>query len=268
MESVRRIRVEFEPDLLTESARTRGLNRSWYRPRTNVASHDIIGLARALISDFALTETRAEALRLELDGFVLPPHEAAALLRDGDTLHVRRTAAGDGKPPLQSDSMKRSRSARRKAAVRARRRQTQAGAGAPAAPRHGQPVQQPRGGPPAAATAPATSTEESDSDNEEHEAAVTLRAPEPEAQPSPAGVPLSSFMAWAQGSAAPAPGSTRVTTFALSTGQVVSVRLVELLPSGCVHTSGRMRRIPCARHSRFLASPGPACPHSEIAWLP
>jgi hypothetical protein len=249
MDSERRIRVEFEADLLTESARAQGLNRSWYRPRTNVAGHDISGLARALISDFALTETRAEALRLELDGFTLPAYEAADVLRDGDTLHVRRAqaagvlhdtakvqqagTAGDSEPKLTTgDNKKRSRSARRKAALRARRREIRAGPGAaaaatlaPPAPRHGQ---HSRGGPPAA-IAPNSSTDESDSDDDDDEEEAA-DAPEPDAQPAV----MPHFSAWVQGSPSPAPGSTRVAGKPLASGQVVSMRLVELLPSGCV----------------------------------
>ena len=277
MDSVRRIRVEFEPDLLTASAQAQGLTRSWYRPRTNVVNHDISGLARALISDFALTEKSAEALRLELDGFTLPPHEAAGVLRDGDTLHVRRAPAAAGVPhdaaqvrragggAAGESEPKRSRSARRKAALRARRRETRAGPGAataaalaPTAPRHGQ---HSRGGPPAAAPAPAPSTEESDSDDEEDEEAAD--APEPDAQPAAALMPH--FMAWAQGSPFPAPSSTRVAGQALASGQVVSVRLVELLPSGCVAC---IRADECVRncaHRLTLFPTGPACHLSGTA---
>jgi len=282
MGSVRRIRVEFEADLLTESARAQGLNRSWYRPRTNVAGHDISGLARALISDFALTETRAEALRLELDGFTLPAYEAADVLRDGDTLHVRRAqaagvlhdtakvqqagAAGDSEPRVTTgDDKKRSRSARRKAALRARRRETRAGPGAaaaatlaPPAPRHGQ---HSRGGPPAAA-APASSTDESDSDDDEDEEEAA-DAPEPDVQPAAAVMPH--FLAWAQGSPSPAPGSTRVAGKALVSGQVVSVRLVELLPSGCVASTRADGACLCGLFvSRFVPT-GPACHPSGTA---
>ena len=284
MDSVRRIRVEFEADLLTASARAQGLNRSWYRPRTNAVGHDICGLARALISDFALTETRAEALRLEVDGFTLPPHEAAGVLRDGDTLHVRRApaaagvpndtpqvrragAAGDSEPKLPSNDKKRSRSARRKAALRARRREARAGSGAaaaaalvPAAPGHGQ---HSRGGPPAAAAAaaPAPSTDESDSDDEEDEEAA--EAPEPDVQPAVALMPH--FMAWAQGSPSPAPGSIHVAGQALASGQVVSVRLVELLPSGCVAcTRADECACNCARHLTLFPT-GPACHPSGTA---
>ncbi|KAK9113602.1 hypothetical protein Syun_020399 [Stephania yunnanensis] len=108
MESAR-VRVAFDDgDLLSESQRSQGLDRSWFLVKPELKS--VSDLASHLARDFNLAESCPNGLLLYVDGFVLPSFESTHILKDNDVVRVKRKGSvtgflrKDDEPNLLEDS--------------------------------------------------------------------------------------------------------------------------------------------------------------------
>ncbi|KAK9104325.1 hypothetical protein Scep_021169 [Stephania cephalantha] len=108
MESAR-VRVAFDDgDLLSESQRSQGLDRSWFLVKPELKS--VSDLARHLARDFNLAKSCPNGLILYVDGFVLPSFESTRILKDNDVVRVKRKGSvtgflgKDDEPNLLEDS--------------------------------------------------------------------------------------------------------------------------------------------------------------------
>ncbi|XP_052206194.1 coilin-like [Diospyros lotus] len=110
-----RLRLVFQsPNILSESQRSEGLNRSWLllRPRQHGAA--ISDLSSHISNIFHLHHSCPNGLVLSVDGFVLPPFESTCILRDNDVISVKRKGrilpatveVGDGTNVIEEEVQK------------------------------------------------------------------------------------------------------------------------------------------------------------------
>ncbi|GAB4829263.1 hypothetical protein Ancab_018930 [Ancistrocladus abbreviatus] len=84
-----RIRVVFgDSDILSKSQKSDGLKRSWLLLKPH---HETISdVVSHLLHSFDLHDSCSGGLLLSMDGFVLPPFELTAILKDKDIIRVKR----------------------------------------------------------------------------------------------------------------------------------------------------------------------------------
>ncbi|EYU30618.1 hypothetical protein MIMGU_mgv11b024201mg, partial [Erythranthe guttata] len=88
--SSKRIRLVFrDDDILTETQKSDGLNRSWVllKPYQNDTVSDV---ASHLLHAFQLHQSCPHGLLLSVSGFVLPPFESTGILKDDEVIRVRK----------------------------------------------------------------------------------------------------------------------------------------------------------------------------------
>ncbi|KAL7093795.1 hypothetical protein ACP275_11G061700 [Erythranthe tilingii] len=88
--SSKRIRLVFrDEDILTETQKSDGLNRSWVllKPYQNDTVSDV---ASHLLHAFQLHQSCPHGLLLSISGFVLPPFESTSILKDDEVVRVRK----------------------------------------------------------------------------------------------------------------------------------------------------------------------------------
>ncbi|XP_022131894.1 coilin-like isoform X2 [Momordica charantia] len=84
-----RIRLIFEEGhLLSKSQRINGLKRSWILLKSHL--HSISDFSSYLLDFFLLRNACPDGLILSMDGFVLPPFEPTAVLKDKDIVRVKK----------------------------------------------------------------------------------------------------------------------------------------------------------------------------------
>eukprot|EP00798_Chlamydomonas_sp_ICE-L_P018571 gene18571-25080_t len=81
-----RIRIEFEPELVTSAMREQGLSKSWFTPLNSTT--DIGTLAGELLKHFDVDVPAPTELQLTTGGFTLPHSSGMKVLRDGDVVTV------------------------------------------------------------------------------------------------------------------------------------------------------------------------------------
>ncbi|XP_020245336.1 coilin-like [Asparagus officinalis] len=92
MEDPLRVRVAFDDrKMLTKSQRSEGLKHCWILLRPDIAT--ISDLALHVHRSFNLQRSCPNGLLLSMDGFVLPPFESTCVLKDKDTIRVRKKVA-------------------------------------------------------------------------------------------------------------------------------------------------------------------------------
>ncbi|PKA55494.1 hypothetical protein AXF42_Ash006696 [Apostasia shenzhenica] len=89
MERPPRLRLVFEdPNILRASQRRRGLQRCWYQLRPGVAT--VAELASQIHQAFRLHRSCPHGLVLTMDDFVLPSFESTKILKDEDTIIIKK----------------------------------------------------------------------------------------------------------------------------------------------------------------------------------
>jgi hypothetical protein len=164
-----------------------------------------------------------------VDGFTLPALAPVSLLKEDDTLCVSRVSS------KRDDDRKRSRSARRKSAMRARRRQANAVVGRA----NGKPVHVATTRTTAAADDSSPESGSSDDDRDKATKTSSLR-------PGSAVDQFQAFRAWARGSAVPMQPSVNMSGRLAQKGDVLCFHVVELSRRGCA-LIGHVTHVPC-RH--------------------
>ncbi|KAL2543304.1 sphere organelles protein-related [Abeliophyllum distichum] len=92
MESTRRVRLVFKDgDVLSETQKSEGLNRSWVLLKIN-QQKTISDVVYHLLHTFQLQQSCPDGLLLSIDGFVLPPFESTCIIKDKDIIRVKKRA--------------------------------------------------------------------------------------------------------------------------------------------------------------------------------
>ncbi|KAL7116807.1 hypothetical protein ACP275_03G028700 [Erythranthe tilingii] len=100
--SSKRIRLVFrDEDILKETQKSDGLNRSWVllKPYQNDTVSDV---ASHLLHAFQLHQSCPHGLLLSISGFVLPPFESTSILKDDEVVRVRKRGTDAEKQPVNT----------------------------------------------------------------------------------------------------------------------------------------------------------------------